>query len=153
VATHLPKFLEGQRNAGLPEDPSLWRIAKSIMVCDDGDDAAAYARSEDGPYGFYYSNLMKKVARGRGAQGLALFKSHPDQPDEEVSVRHSLDTQVIAGDVDSVVEQILAHREIVGPYGTLMYTGHDWADIPLARRSMELMATEVMPKVNAALGE
>ena len=153
VALHLPKFLEGQRNAGLPEDPSLWRIAKSIMVCDDGDDAAAYARSEDGPYGFYYSNLMKKVARGRGAQGLALFKSHPDQPDEEVSVRHSLDTQVIAGDVDSVVEQILAHREIVGPYGTLMYTGHDWADIPLARRSMELMATEVMPKVNAALGE
>ncbi len=60
---------------------------------------------------------------------------------------------MIAGDVDSVVEQILAHREIVGPYGTLMYTGHDWADIPLARRSMELMATEVMPKVNAALGE
>jgi len=41
----------------------------------------------------------------------------------------------------------------VGPFGTLMYTGHDWADIPLARRSMELMATEVMPKVNAALGE
>jgi alkanesulfonate monooxygenase SsuD/methylene tetrahydromethanopterin reductase-like flavin-dependent oxidoreductase (luciferase family) len=73
--------------------------------------------------------------------------------DDEVSVQHSLDTQVIAGDVDAVVEQILAHRELVGPYGTLMYTGHDWVDVPLARRSMELMATEVMPKVNAALGE
>ena len=153
VATHIPKFVEGQANAGLPEDPSLWRVAKSIMVCDDGAEAIRYARSEDGPYGFYFSNLMKKIARGRGAQGLALFKSHPDQPDDEVSVQHSLDTQVIAGDVDSVVEQILAHREVVGPYGTLMYTGHDWADIPLARRSMELMATEVMPKVNAALGE
>jgi len=52
-----------------------------------------------------------------------------------------------------VVDQILAFRELVGPFGTLMYTGHDWADIPLARRSMELMATEVMPKVNKALGE
>jgi len=153
VATHIPKFLEGQRNAGLPEDPMKWRIAKSIMVADSREDAERYARSEDGPYGFYFSNLMKKVSRGRGAQGLALFKSHPDQPDGEVSVRHSLDTQVIAGNVEDVVSQILEFRELVGPFGTLMYTGHDWADIPLARRSMELMATEVMPKVNAALGE
>ena len=32
VATHLPKFLEGQRNIGQPEDPSRWSIAKSIFV-------------------------------------------------------------------------------------------------------------------------
>ncbi|MEK9797223.1 MAG: LLM class flavin-dependent oxidoreductase, partial [Alphaproteobacteria bacterium] len=25
VATHIPKFVEGQRNAGLPEDPMKWR--------------------------------------------------------------------------------------------------------------------------------
>ncbi|MEK9901780.1 MAG: hypothetical protein VW516_13640, partial [Rhodospirillaceae bacterium] len=80
------------------------------------------------------------------------FKSHPDQLDDEVSVRHSLDTQVIAGSVDSVVEQILELREIIGPFGQLMYTGHDWADVPLSRRSMELMALEVMPRVNKALG-
>ena len=77
VATHIPKFVEGQRNAGLPEDPSLWRIAKSIMVCDDGADAVLYARSEDGPYGFYFSNLMKKIARGRGAQGLGAVQVSP----------------------------------------------------------------------------
>jgi hypothetical protein len=28
----------------------------------------------------------------------------------------------------------------------------DWAEPRLARRSMELMATEVMPRVNKALG-
>jgi len=28
----------------------------------------------------------------------------------------------------------------------------DWADPALARRSMELMATEVMPRVNKAIG-
>lgn len=153
VATHLPKFTEGQRNAGLPEDPSQWSVAKSIFVADDADTAIGYARDESGPYGFYFSNLMKKVSRGRGAQGLALFKSHPDQPDDEVSVRHSLDTQVIAGSVEDVVAQILELREIIGPFGQLMYTGHDWADEPLSRRSMELMAQEVMPRVNKALGE
>ena len=75
------------------------------------------------------------------------------QPDDDVSVRHSRDTQVIAGSVDSVVEQILELREIIGPFGQLMYTGHDWADVLLSRRSMELMALEVMPRVNKALGE
>ena len=37
--------------------------------------------------------------------------------------------------------------------GTLMLCGHDWADPVLARRSMQLMAEQVMPRVNAALGE
>ena len=37
--------------------------------------------------------------------------------------------------------------------GTLLYVGHDWADPTLAKRSMELMAMEVMPRVNRALGE
>jgi hypothetical protein len=33
----------------------------------------------------------------------------------------------------------------------LLYAGHDWVDTALSRRSMELMAQEVMPRVNAAL--
>ena len=35
--------------------------------------------------------------------------------------------------------------------GTLLYTGHDWVEPALARRSMELMAREVIPRVNKAL--
>ena len=143
--------MEGLSNAGLPEEPSKWSIAKSIFISDDDQIAQHYAKSESGPYGFYFQNIMKKIKRGRGSQGLALFKSYPDQPEEELTVQHSLDNGVIAGTVNSVVDQILSLRELVGPFGTLMYTGHDWADIPLSRRSMELMATEVMPRVNKAL--
>lgn len=150
VATHLPRFLEGLANAGMPEDPSRWSIAKSIFVADDEKTARDYAKSEDGPYGFYFRNMMRKIER---AGRMDLFKAYPDQPDEEVTVQHSLDTGVLAGTVDSVVDQILAFREVVGPFGTLMYTGHDWTDVALSRRSMELMATEVLPKINKALGE
>ncbi|MFT5182707.1 MAG: alkanesulfonate monooxygenase SsuD [Alphaproteobacteria bacterium] len=146
----MPKFLEGQRNIGQPEDPSRWSIAKSIFVADDEDTARKYAKSEDGPYGFYFKNIMRKIER---AGRMDLFKAYPDQPDAEVTVQHSLDTGVLAGTVDSVVDQILEFREVVGPFGTLMYTGHDWADVALSRRSMELMANEVMPKINKALGE
>ena len=33
-----------------------------------------------------------------------------------------------------------------------IYAGLDWVDPDLAKRSMELMATKVMPQVNDALG-
>ena len=58
---------------------------------------------------------------------------------------------VVAGTPESVADQILAFRNEVGAFGTLLYTGHDWADPALARRSMELMAGEVMPRVNRAI--
>ena len=64
-----------------------------------------------------------------------------------------LDTLVLCGTPTQVAEQILALRERVGDFGTLVYAGHDWADPVLARRSMQLMAEEVMPRVNAALGQ
>ena len=63
-----------------------------------------------------------------------------------------VDSLVIAGSVNRVVDEILAFREEVGDFGTLVYAGHDWVDATLGKRSMELMATEVMPRVNAAIG-
>jgi len=60
---------------------------------------------------------------------------------------------VLAGSVNSVVDQLLAFREITGDFGTLLYAGHDWLDPVLARRSMELMAEKVMPQVNAAIAK
>jgi hypothetical protein len=55
--------------------------------------------------------------------------------------------------VPSVVEQLLRLREQAGPFGEIVYANLDWVDERLARRSMELMAREVMPRVNRALGE
>ncbi len=55
--------------------------------------------------------------------------------------------------MNSVVDQILSFREHVGDFGQLLYACHDWMDPALGRRSMELFATEVMPRVNAALAK
>jgi hypothetical protein len=51
-----------------------------------------------------------------------------------------------------VVDQLLAFRERLGDFGTLLYACHDWVDPALGKRSMELMASEVMPRLNKALG-
>ena len=150
VATHLPKYLEGLKQAGRPVNGSSWRVAKSIFVADDATKARDYAKTSKGPYGFYFRNIMTKLA-GNGRP--ELFRVYPDQPDDQVTLEQSLETQVIAGEVNSVVDQILAFRGEVGEFGTLLYTGHDWMEPSLDRRSMELMVTEVMPRVNEALGE
>jgi alkanesulfonate monooxygenase SsuD/methylene tetrahydromethanopterin reductase-like flavin-dependent oxidoreductase (luciferase family) len=90
---------------------------------------------------------MRKIGR------LELFKTHRDQPDDEITLDYVMDRLVIAGEPSSVVEQILALREEVGDFGEIVYAGLDWADPNLARRSTELMAQEVMPRVNALIGE
>lgn len=50
-------------------------------------------------------------------------------------------------------DRILELREQVGEFGELVYAGMDWVDPILAKRSMELMATEVMPRVNRTIDE
>lgn len=82
-----------------------------------------------------------------------LFKPDRELPDEYVTDDRALDDLVICGGVEQVVDEILRFRETTGDFGTLVYAGHDWVDVALSRRSMELMATEVMPRVNAAIGE
>ena len=52
-----------------------------------------------------------------------------------------------------MVDAILKLREETGDFGELVYAGMDWVDPALARRSMQLMAEEVMPRVNAAIGK
>ena len=51
---------------------------------------------------------------------------------------------------DKVADELIAFRERVGDFGTLLYAGKDWRDPELARRSMVLLAEKVLPKVNAA---
>jgi alkanesulfonate monooxygenase SsuD/methylene tetrahydromethanopterin reductase-like flavin-dependent oxidoreductase (luciferase family) len=150
VASHWPMYRQGCESVGRKAEAANWRVAKSIFVADDEATARRYAKSAAGPYGYYFNNLFRKIATSGRAE---LFKHDRAMPDAAVTLDYILDTLVIAGTADSVVEQILAFRETTGAFGTLLYAGHDWAEPALARRSMELMATRVMPAVNRAIGE
>lgn len=150
VATHWPSYVEGCRQGGRVARVEDWRVAKSIFVADDDRVARRYAIEDArSPYRFYLAQLMRKlISIGR----YEVFKHDPAMPNEAVTLDDVLERLVIAGSVDNVVDQILAFRETVGDFGTLVYAGHDWADPHLAKRSMELMATEVMPCINKAIG-
>ena len=150
VKTHWPKYVEGCRAAGSTPNPADWRVAKSVFVADDEAAAQEYGRGANGPYYHYYEQLMYKLIR---AGRTNLFKKDQSLPDEVATVDNCIDDLVICGTANSVVDQILAFRDHVGDFGTLLYAGHDWKDRTLAKRSMELMATEVMPAVNKAIGQ
>jgi len=148
AATHYPMYEQGCGSGGLAANRSDWRVCKSIFVADDDATARRYAKSADGPYGFYFWNLLTKR---RAAGGADIFKHDPSLPESAVTTEYMLEHLVIAGSPASVAEQILAFRDTIGDFGTLLYCGHDWAEPKLARRSMELMAERVMPAVNAAI--
>lgn len=150
VSTHWSGIAEGFAKGGHSMGWRDWRVARSIFVADDDATAERYVSEARDAYHFYYWNLLQKRTASRL---LGSFKQDPSMPDEAVTVQYLLDTMVIRGSVDRVVDQILAFREQAGAFGTLLYCGHDWADPALARRSMTLMAEKVMPRVNAALGE
>lgn len=151
VKSHWPKYVEGRAAVGAVAQPDEWRVAKSIFVADDEATAKRYAHSADGPYHFYFKQLVRKLV-GAGGRG-NLFKTDPAMPDADITPEYVTQRLVLAGTVDSVVAQLLAFREQVGDFGTLLYACHDWVDPALAKRSMQLMAEQVMPRVNAALGQ
>jgi alkanesulfonate monooxygenase SsuD/methylene tetrahydromethanopterin reductase-like flavin-dependent oxidoreductase (luciferase family) len=72
-------------------------------------------------------------------------------PDNAITLDYVVDSLVISGTVNSVVDQLLAFRETIGDFGTLLYAGHDWVDPALSKRSMQLMAEQVLPRVNEAI--
>ena len=64
---------------------------------------------------------------------------------EKVLVAGKMSSQV----VECVADQLLALRDTIGDFGTLLYAGMDWKDRDLARRSMVLLAEKVRPLVEA----
>jgi alkanesulfonate monooxygenase SsuD/methylene tetrahydromethanopterin reductase-like flavin-dependent oxidoreductase (luciferase family) len=150
VATHWPNYVQGKESAGETASVDDWRVARTVFVADDDSTARRYGLDDpQSPYRFYYDKMLGKMRKlGR----LELFKTHREQPDDEITLDYVLDKLVIAGTPTSVAEQVLALREETGDFGELVYAGLDWVDETLAKRSMELMATEVMPQVEAAVG-
>ena len=147
--SHWDNYAQGKSEVGQVARNTDWRVARTIFVADDRSTAQRYGRSDpQSPYRYYYRQMLTKMMLSKRH---VIFKKHVDEDDRHVTLDRLLDELVICGTVDEVVDQILALRESVGDFGEIVYAGMDLVDPLLGRRSMELMAHEVMPRVNAAL--
>jgi len=149
LPSHWENYAQGKAFAGQVADPDQWRIARTVFVADDEATAREYGgNNANSPYRYYYRQMLTKMMMSKRH---VIFKKHIDEDDTHVTLDRLLKELVICGTVSEVVDQILALRELTGPFGELVYAGMDQVDKGLARRSMELMAQEVMPRVNAAI--
>ena len=73
--------------------------------------------------------MRTKLAK---AGALDVIRNYPGQPDSELSTKRCIERLVIAEIPKSVADQIFALRSEVGGFGTLLYTGYDWANPALA---------------------
>ncbi len=150
VKTHWGKYAEGCQKGGRPADPANWRVAKSIFVADSDSKARDYVTAPNSPYRLYYGNLLTKLKVAGRAEA---FKTARDQPDSAITPDGVMDKLVIWGSPKKVAEELLAFRDEIGDFGTLLYAGKDWLDRDLGRRSMVLLAEQVLPALNTAIGK
>jgi alkanesulfonate monooxygenase SsuD/methylene tetrahydromethanopterin reductase-like flavin-dependent oxidoreductase (luciferase family) len=149
LPSHWNNYAEGKKLAGVAAQASDWRIARTVFVADDDKAAQRYGRDDaNSPYRYYYAQMLTKM---KISKRHVIFKRSAEEDDSLLTVDRMLDDLVLCGTVNQVVDQILALREQVGDFGELVYAGMDFVDRKLGERSMELMATQVMPKVNAAI--
>ena len=141
---HWERYAEGCEQAGRRPDPDIWRVSRSVLVTETDAEAEDYLADPDTGLSYYYRFFIYSFTHARKA--LFLVKPDLDMPDEAVTVDNVKRGMLIAGSPRRVLDQLVALRDETGHFGTLLMAGHDWDQPKLWRRSMELLATAVMPK-------
>jgi alkanesulfonate monooxygenase SsuD/methylene tetrahydromethanopterin reductase-like flavin-dependent oxidoreductase (luciferase family) len=142
VKAHWDAYAAASEKAGHRPDRRIWRVARSILVTGEEAEARDYIADPEGGMTYYFRYLRT----------LAMMRTTPGTPDDavraqvEVQVNEALEDQIVVGSPQSVLDQLVAFRDRTGDFGTLLATGHDWDRPQMWKRSMTLLAEEVMPR-------
>lgn len=144
VRSHWTKYCEGAAAAGRPEpDPSIWRVARSVLVMDSDQEAEDYIANPDGPFNYFYRYMLGSFTH-RGAPWLIRPDGRED--DESVDWHDCALSQLACGSPKTVLDKLVWLRDVVGDFGTLTVTAHEWDDPAIHRRSLTRLVEEVMPR-------
>ena len=138
------RYVEGCLHAGRRPDADVWRVARTVLVTETDAEADDYLAESETALSFYYRFFIHSMSQARKA--LFMLKPDVDMPDDAVTVDVVKRALVIAGSPRRVLDQLVALRDEIGHFGTLLMAGHDWDQPKLWRRSMELLANDVMPR-------
>jgi alkanesulfonate monooxygenase SsuD/methylene tetrahydromethanopterin reductase-like flavin-dependent oxidoreductase (luciferase family) len=145
VASHWSIYSKACAELGKRPSGEKWRVSRNIMVAPS--DAEAYDRTfGDKSSNRYFWTYIRAALSGVGL--LHLLKPRPDMPDEEATVEAIAEGCILYGSPTTMLDKLVAFRDEVGPFGTMLMTGLDWDGPNEAweRQAMQLMAQEVMPK-------
>ena len=149
IATHWPSYAAGAEQAGRKPDPSVWRVGRSVLITDSDAEAQEILDDPEGTFTWYYTYLN---AQGKLAGGD--FNTDIDWAAAKAEAMVKAKDLVIAGTASTVLDRLIAFRDEVGDFGTLMLTGHDMEGaLPLWRRSFTTLAETVWPKLSAYMAD
>jgi len=151
VASHWAIYSKACRAAGKRPAGENWRVARNLMVAPT--DAEARDRVfGDGASNRYFFTYIRAALGGVGL--LSILKPRPDMPDEDATVEVITEGCILYGSPRTMLDKLVAFRDEVGPFGTLLMTGLDWLGPNEAweRQAMQLMAQDVMPKFRQHVG-
>jgi alkanesulfonate monooxygenase SsuD/methylene tetrahydromethanopterin reductase-like flavin-dependent oxidoreductase (luciferase family) len=145
VASHWAVYSKACAELGKRPSGENWRVSRNVMV------APSEAEARDRMFGDKSSNryFWTYIRAALGGVGLlSILKPRPDMSDEEASVEAIAEGCTLYGSPKTMLDKLVAFRDEVGPFGTLLMTGLDWGGPNEAweRQAMQLMAQEVMPK-------
>jgi hypothetical protein len=145
VASHWAIYSKTAAEAGKPCSGDNWRVARNVMVAPSDAEARDRVFGEQASNRYFFT-YMRQVLGSVGL--LSVLKPRPDMPDDEVTVQAITDECVIYGSPKTVLDKLVAFREQVGPFGTLLMTGLDWGgpNESWERQSMQILAADVIPK-------
>ena len=151
VGVHWDVVSKSAKIAGRTPDRSNWRQIREIYVADTAEKAREAVLNGFAAefWDSYFQVIIERLS-------IEDFFRRADAPaDLPVTAQYLVDCGTwFVGTPDQVTSQILEQYDLSGGFGVLLQMGFDYAD-PGSRegwmRSMELLATEVMPRVNTAL--
>jgi len=144
VLSHWHAYMAGAAQSGRRPDRANWRVARSILCTDTDAQAAEYLADETCSPGWYYKYLRDNLATYKMTK---IFKPNDTMPDAELTVPKMLEMMMISGGPTRVLDQLVALVDAIGWFGTLLVTHKDWDKPDLHRRSMRLIAEQVMPRL------
>jgi alkanesulfonate monooxygenase SsuD/methylene tetrahydromethanopterin reductase-like flavin-dependent oxidoreductase (luciferase family) len=144
VKSHWDSYEAGARKAGRSVSRSEWRLVREVFVADT--DEEAWQWSVGNMMGRMMTEYFLPLLKAFGFT--EFMKEDPATPDDEVTVEYCAKHNWFVGSPQTVAEKIEKVYADVGGFGHLLLFCFDYKDNPEPwRRSMELLAKDVMPRV------
>jgi len=144
VMSHWDAVEQGARKAGRVPSRREWRMVREVFVADT--DAEAMRLSVGGMMGRMMREYFLPLLGG--FQFLEFLKHDQSVADSDVTPEYCAKHNWVVGSPATVREKLEKIYHEVGGFGTILVFCFDYQDNPSAwRNSMQLLAQEVMPKV------
>lgn len=139
---HWETYSAGASESGKVADRSGWRVMRDVFVAETDEEAIDHA--VNGGLGRLWREHNLPHFKKRGIAELMV----PGIAPEDLTVEYLARNFWLVGSPDTVVERATRLQEETGGFGTLVSGSYDYMDNPEPfRRSLELLGTEVAPRV------